>query len=170
MNVADISQHLADLARVIDKSGGKTVARDLHAIAEGLTPFAEQTLTAFSLFLAKAHEYHTTGTLTAASKPARKTSPRAPRVKADPMEIAAAVRTLYDRANDLSLTTEFIDSELNRMNGLTKDGLLKVCDAMELVGMKSKKVPDIQAAIRQKVIDRRGTAQRAAMLDEPPPP
>jgi len=167
VNVADLRQHLDDLAKLLDASGGKSVAKDFAAIAEGLAPFSTQPLAEFSRFLVQAHEYHTTGTLAAAGKPARKAAPRAAKVKVDPAEIAAAVRALYDRANDLSLTMEHIDAELAKMSGLSKDGLLEVCGAMELVGLKSKKVDEIRASIRQKVLDRRGAAQRVGMIEEP---
>src|SRR5262249_40909748 len=149
MNVANLQQHLANLAKLFDASGGKSVAKDLDALATALTPFAAQSPAEFTRFLALAHEYHTTGKLSPPPKAPRKAA--ANPARAAPGEVAATIRSLYDRAGDLSLTMEQIDTELAKMNGLTKDGLLKVCEAMELAGMKSKKVPDIRAAIGQKI-------------------
>src|SRR5258708_1289776 len=110
MTVADLKQHLADLSRLLDSSGAKSVAKDLAAAADGLRPFAGQSIGEFVRFLAAAHEYHTTGKLTAPAKPTR--APRTAKAKADPTEIAANIRVLYDRSGDLSLTMQQIESEL----------------------------------------------------------
>lgn len=164
MNVADVQQHFVSLARLIESSGGKA-AKELVQVADCLAPFGSQSLPDFTRFLALAHEYHTTGTLAAAAKPARQ--PRATKTKADPAEVAAAVRAIYDRAADLSLSMDQIETELAKMNGLQKAGLLVVCEAMELGGLKNKKVDEIRAAIGQKIKDRRGAAQRADMIQNP---
>ncbi|HLW66249.1 MAG TPA: hypothetical protein VKS79_13130 [Gemmataceae bacterium] len=166
MTVGDLKQHLADLAKLLDASGGKQVAKDFAIMADGLAPFAAQSPAEFARFLAVAHEYHTTGKLTAPEKAPRAAKPRQP--KADAGELATAIRQLYDQASDLSLPMERVDSELAKLAPLTKDGLLTVCEAMELFGMKSKKKDEIAAAIRQKVLDRRSAAQRAAMIQNPP--
>jgi hypothetical protein len=56
-----------------------------------------------------------------------------------------------------------IETELQTLAGLTKEGLLHVAERMELAGMKARKVTDIRAAIRQKIYDRRSSAQRERM-------
>lgn len=166
MTVADLKQHLSDLAKFLDATGGTRVAKDLAAAADGLAPFADRTIADFAKLLALAHEYHTTGKLTPPPKAPR--AAKAPKVKADPAEVAAAVRGIYDRAGDLSLTMDEIDASLAPLAGLTKPGLLVVCDRMELAGMKAKKVDDIRAAMRQKILDRRSSAQREQMIHGPP--
>jgi hypothetical protein len=75
---------------------------------------------------------------------------------------------VYEQASDLSLPLERIEAELAHLDVLAKDGLLTVCARMELFGMKNKKKDDIIAAIRQKILDRRSAAQRAAMIQNPP--
>jgi hypothetical protein len=166
MTIADLKQHLSDLAKLLESSGGKQVAKDIALMAEGLAPFAGQSPAEFAQFLARAHEYHTTGQLTAPAKAPRAAKPRQP--KADQNEVATAVRQVYEQASDLSLPMERIESELARLSGLTKDGLLTVCERMELFGLKSKKKEEIAGAIRQKILDRRSAAQRAAMIQNPP--
>lgn len=162
MIVHDLKQHLHDLSKLLESSGAKSAAKDLGVAAEALAPFGAQSITEFGRFLAKAHEYHTTGTLSA---PARR--PRTSKAKADPNEVAASIRNLYDRSGDLSLTKEQIDADLAPLTGLTKPGLLVVAERMELAGLKAKKVDEIRGAIRQKILDRRSSAQREQMTAQP---
>ena len=166
MIVADLKQHLADLAKLLDATGGKTVAKDLASIADGLTPFASQSLPEFSKFLALAHEYQTTGKLSApatAPRAASKSAANAPNVE----EIAQRLRSLYDRAGNLSITMLQIETDLGQLKGLKKDGLVRICDVLELMGMAKKTIPIITGAIRQKILDRRSAAQRAEMIQNP---
>lgn len=163
MTVADLKQHLADLARLLESTGGKTVARDLVAIAEGLTPFAAQALPEFSKFLALAHEYHTTGKLSAPPKAARAGKSAAPNVE----ETVQRVRRLYERAGDLTMTMLEIETQLGSLKGLKKDALVRVAEALDLVGTGKKTIPLITAAIRQRILDRRSAAQRATLIDNP---
>jgi hypothetical protein len=126
----------------------------------------DRTVADFAKLLALAHEYHTTGKLTPPAKAPR--AARTAKIKADPAAVATSVRQLYDRAGDLSLTMDEIESALAPLAGLTKPGLLAVCDRMELAGMKARKVDDIRAAVRQKIVDRRSSAQREQMIHGPP--
>ncbi len=96
--------------------------------------------------------------------PPRATRAAARPGKVDPVDVASAIRQLYDRSGDLSLTLPKIEAELSSLAGLTKTGLLVVCERMELAGMKGKKVDAIRAALRQKVLDRRSSAQREQMI------
>jgi hypothetical protein len=167
VTVANLKQHLNDLARFLEATGGNKVAKDLAAAADGLAPFADKSVADFSKLLALAHEYHTTGKLSPPPKATR--APRATKVKLDAAEVAADIRSLYDRAGNLSDTMEQIDAEVARLTGLQKAGLLVVCERMEMAGMKNKKLDDVRAAIRQKILDRRSSAQREQMIDGPPP-
>jgi len=168
MNVGDLKQHLSDLAKLLDAAQGKQVAKELNLIAGGLTPFASKSLADFVQFLALAHEYHTTGKLSAPAKQAKTKAPKVAKTKPNPDEVAIAIRQLYDRSGDLSLSKEQIESGLAPLAELNGKGLLKVADVMEIFGMKSKKVGEVQAAIRQKVLDRRTAAQREDMIRNPP--
>jgi hypothetical protein len=169
MTVADLKQHFADLAKLLDASGSKQVAKDFGVIAEGLTPFAGQSLPEFTRFLAQAHEYHTTGKLSAPPKAPRTKAPKTAKTKPNPEEVAVTVRQLYDHSGDLSLTMEQIESGLAPLADLSKEGLLKVAEVMEIFGVKSKRMDVIQSAIRQKILDRRSSAQREEMIRNPPP-
>ncbi len=52
MKVADLQQHLADLARLLDSAGvKKEVVGDLNAIRDGLSPFRDLPLKGFADFL-----------------------------------------------------------------------------------------------------------------------
>lgn len=165
MNVADLRQHLLDLSKLLDVSGGKTAAKDLTGLAEALAPFTTQTPAEFTQFLARAHEYHTTGKLEAPVRASR--ASKAAASKADPGEVVTLIRSLYDRAGDLTLTISQIETDLAHLKKLKKEGLLQVCSALELEGMAKKTVAVIIGAIRQKILDRRSAAQRAQMILNP---
>ena len=173
MKVADLQQHLADLGRLLEASGAKTVAADLAAIRDGLGPFRELPLKGFAEFLARAEAYSRgevplappKGGRSSGSKPA---SSRAAKTPAPDVGILAReVRELYDRVADPAVTAEQIDALAGRLGGLTKDGLVAVAEVIDLKGMKAKTKPDILGAIRQRFHARKGATQRAGLLDRP---
>ena len=71
MIVADLQQHLTDLAKLLEANKAASAAKDLQTLGAALAPFKDQSPTDFTRFLALAHEYHTTGKLTAPTKAAR---------------------------------------------------------------------------------------------------
>lgn len=82
---------------------------------------------------------------------------------------ADTIRSLYDRSGDTSVPMAEIEQTLKPLDGMDKPGLLRVAQAMELAGMKAKSREAIAQAIKQKVLDRRSSAQRERMiLDEMP--
>ncbi len=49
MNISDLQQHFADLARLLESAGSKSTAKELGALTEGLAPFKMMTLRAQGL-------------------------------------------------------------------------------------------------------------------------
>jgi hypothetical protein len=174
MKVSVLQQHLADLARFLEASGAKTVAAELGAIRDGLTPFRELPLKGFAEFLGRAEAY-SRGEVPVtppkggrkAPSPAGKPPGKAPALDADGLTREA--RELYDRVSDPSITGEQIDALTGRLGGLTKGGLVAVAEAIDLVGMGTKKKDDIVAAIRQRFHARKGATQRAGLIDRQTP-
>jgi hypothetical protein len=57
---------------------------------------------------------------------------------------------------------------MKRLEPLTKDALVKVAEGIELVITKSKGKKDIVAMIRQRILSRKGAAQRVNLIDRSP--
>lgn len=169
MTVADLQQHLTDLGRLLRSSGAKQVADELAEVAGHLAPFRDHRLPDFGRFLVQAHQYATSGTVPVASEKGKagKAGPVPP--KPEPGTVAGAVRRVYDRAGDLTLDASEIEAALGPVATLPMPGLKVVAAALELKLPAKTKVDDARSLIRQKVLDRRGAAQRAGMTTLPPP-
>lgn len=168
MNVADLRQHLADLGKLMASSGAKPVAADLAAICDGLAPFEWVSLKDFAAFLVRADAYSRGEVPVVPPKKARKVAgPTQVAPDVDVEAICREMRDLYDRAADPTTTAAIVDGTIGKLNGLKKDDLIQVAAAIELKVAKSKKAGDIIAAIRQRVIARKGATQRAGLLDRP---
>jgi hypothetical protein len=170
VKVADLQQHLVDLAKLLDASGAKGVATDLNAIQTGLTPFRDVPLRTFADFLVRAEAYSRDPVPIVPPKTRQPRASTSRKAKADPAEVVERLRQLYERSGDPSVSTEELDQGLRLLGDLTKDGLLQVADALEIKGLSKKKVPEIREAVRQKVFNRRGASQRASMVDQQPMP
>jgi hypothetical protein len=172
MKVADLQQHLLDLRRLLDAAGGsKTVVNDLDAIQRGLQPFRDAALKDFADFLVRAETYRAGGEVPLKQPPAKKTKePKSvtPKVKApapDADALAREVRQLYDQAASAAVTQELIEEAMGRVGKLTKPGLLVVAAGIELKMGSSTAKDKVIAAIRQRLVDRKGSYQRAGLLD-----
>ena len=172
MKVADLQQHLADLARLLDSAGvKKEVVGDLNAIRDGLSPFRDLPLKGFADFLTRAEAYRSGGEVPVTppkAKAARTSAKTAATAAVDVQAVARQVRQLYDQAADLSATEESMEAALSRLEPLDKKGLVAVAEAIELKGVGSKSKPQIAAAIRQRIVAR-GSSQRVGLLDRPAP-
>src|SRR5579862_8863191 len=159
MNVADLRQHLADLGKVLESAGAKKVADDLGAVSAGLAPFHNLTLKEFAAFLAKAEAFSRGEP---APKPAKRPASRGKTgdVSPDIDVLCRDFRSLYDRAADPSVTEEVIVATMGRLDGLSKSSLFAVALALELNLPKSKSIPQIVAAIHQRIVARKGSKQR----------
>jgi hypothetical protein len=169
MNVGDLQRYLSLQAQCLEAAKAAKAAKDLQAVADQLGHFTQYDVETFSAFLQRAHTYDATGVLPVAPlKPARgkAKAPAAPK-----LELPAAldrVRRLYEHA--VHLSSEEFQQELDRLQGvgkLAKNDLLKVAEALELFGLKNRKKDDILAQIQAKIVNRRGTAQRAEMVFPP---
>jgi hypothetical protein len=169
VTVADIQQHLTDLGRFLRASGAKQVADEVAEVADHLTPFRDHRLADFGRFLARAHQFATDGTIPVVPGKGRGGSVKpGPAPKADAGTVAEAVRRVYDRAGELSLDAAEIEAALGPVAALPMPGLKVVAAALELKVPAKAKVDEARGLIRQKVLDRRGAAQRAGMTSLPP--
>jgi hypothetical protein len=172
MNVADLRQHLADLSKLLASSAAKGVASDLTAISDGLAPFRELPLKEFAAFLVRAEAFSRGEVpITPVKKPRSGASGSSTKMQAaDSPDVAALVlevSDLYGRAADPSVTHDAIDSFVKRLSQLNKTGVQAVAQAIELKVPKSKSAKDIISAIHQRIVARKGSTQRAGLLDGP---
>src|SRR5207302_1039680 len=95
-------------------------------------------------------------------KKKRTTTPKASAPNVE--ELTQQVRDLYGRAADPAVTTEHIDALAAQLKKLDKGALVSIAEALELKGMKSKKKDDIVGAIQRMITERKGAAQRVALM------
>jgi predicted component of type VI protein secretion system len=164
MNIGDLQRYLALQAECLKAAKAGKAAQDLQTVADRLAPFAAHGLEAFFAFLERAHTYDTTGVLPVTpAKPVRAKAP--PKPKLDIAGAVARARAVYDQAVHLdpaAFEQEMVN--LQPLAGLTKPDLLKVAESLELFGLKNRKKDEIFEQIRDKIVKRRGSAQRADMV------
>lgn len=170
MKVADLQQHLTDLGRLLGAAGAKGAVGDLAALSDGLGPYRDMPLRKFADFLTRAEAYSRGGVPAARPKGPRGGAARGGGKAAAPDlgALTAEVRDLYDQAPSPSVTEARIDDVLGRARTLTKPALVALAEAIELMGMKARSKDEILKAIRQRVLARKGTAQRADLIDRIP--
>jgi hypothetical protein len=180
MKVADLQQILANLGPLLETCGTKAASvAELRMVRDGLAPFSQLSLKDFAGFLAKAEAF-SRGDVPV--KPPRgggaggtggggggRAGAKAA-VKVDVNAVVQQVRALYNQAAAQSTTEEVIATQTAPLDQLSKDGLVVVAEAIELMGMKAKKKEEIAAAIRQRIRARRGMSQRVELLDRPAGP
>jgi hypothetical protein len=170
MKVADLQQHLADLKGLLERAGVRgAVLTDLDAIGKGLAPFRERPLREFADFLVRAEAY-SRGEVPPQAPKGRGRSPAAGKDKApapDAAALAQEARRLYDQATDPAVTTEVVRGLAARLGKLTADGLRTVAEAVELKVAKSAKKAAILEGIERRILDRKGSWERAGLLDRP---
>ena len=173
MKVADLQQHLGDMARLLESAGVKReVVGDLNAIRDGLVPFRDLPLRGFADFLARAEAYRSGGEVPMSppkAKPQKAASKAGTTLTVEVQALARQVKHLYDQAADPSTNEASIDAILNSLEPLDKKGLVTVAEAIDLKGFGSKTKPQIAAAIRQRILARKGSSQRVGLLDRPGP-
>jgi hypothetical protein len=158
VTVADLQQHISDLSRLLAAAKAGSIAADLVAIRDGLEPFKRHTLQDFASFLGQAFAYHRDGIVPVGKKPA------APRSKAakDPEVARRAIERvlgLYNRATDPAVTREAIEEAVQALEPQTKAELDKVAGQMGF-SQKFKLKGDVLKALRQRILERKGTYER----------
>jgi hypothetical protein len=162
MKVADLQQHLAELARLLEVAGTKKgVVSDLDALREGLEPFREQTLRDLAGLLQRAGR----GEDSAGGGKKKSRTPKgstAPSALAD--ELTRRTKDLYELAASPTVTEEEIDVLAGDLLGLTGPELLGVAAAIGLRLGKTNK-PATVKAIKKRILDRKGASQLAGLVD-----
>lgn len=160
MKVSDLQDLLTHVGHLLESAGGRGAA-ELAEFRESLQPFRDFTAKEFSKQLVK---------LANPDQPKPKAGGRKGKAGAVDLDaLQRQVQHLYASAPDQSTTIEQIDEAMQRLEPLTKDALVMVAESIGLVGMKNlKKKADIVSAIRQRIVARKGTAQRANLLDRVP--
>jgi hypothetical protein len=173
MKVADLQQHLADLKKLLSSAGvNKTILGDLEDIHAGLQPFQETSLKDFANFLQRAEQYRAGGEVPIKPPSGRKRKdPKPVKDKTpapDATALAREVRQLYDQAATPAVSLAMIEDAMVRIGGLSKDGLVIVAKAVDLKISGSATKPKIVDTIRRHLVDRKGSFQRAGLLDREP--
>jgi hypothetical protein len=167
MKVSDLQQYFTDLAKLLNATDCKKSTAEITKIAEGLRPFQAFELGDFASFLIRAEEYSRTGLMpVAASKRASRS--RAP---AKPNPELAALRSevlhLYGSASSPGVDMQLIEALEPKLGALSKDDLLAVAEAIDLVGMKSKSKAQISSAIVNRIRSIKQSSIRTAISDRP---
>jgi hypothetical protein len=176
MNVADLQRHLTDLRRLLEAAGVKgAVITDLEAIGDGLVPFQHHSLRDFAGFLVRAEAFSRGEVPVTPPRSRRTTTAPRPRGKQkapppDPAALAQEAKRLYDQATDPAITADMVDTLATRLGELSKAGLMTVAAVLELKVAKSATKDDIVKAIPRWIMDRKGSYQRAGLLDKPAGP
>jgi hypothetical protein len=171
MNVANLQRHLADLKTLLEESGVKgAVLTDLGAIVEALKPFQSHPLKDFADFLVRAEAFSRGEVPVTPPKGQRAVKPSTTKAKEaapDVSSLTHEAKRLWDQAAEPSVTVEMIESLAGRLAKLSKPGLETVAGALELKLAKSASKPAILQAIKSRILDRKGSHQRAQLLDRP---
>lgn len=165
MTVGDLRQHLAALGRLLEASGAKSVGSELQTVGDKLAPFQNVSLVAFSDFLVRAEAFSRGEVPIVVPRPAQRGPGKQPSPGIEPL--AREAEDIYERSATPDVTVEQIESFLARLAPLAKSGLITIAERIGLKGMGSKTKPDIQAAIRRRIQDRKGASIRATMGDRP---
>lgn len=177
MTVGDLSQHLADLSRLLLASGAKNVAGELEQIEKGLQPFRQHSLKDFAAFLVRAEAFSRGEVpVVPAKRTVRATSGTAARATVDVAPFVQEASRLYQHAIEPSTTEAMIEDFVQRLSALTVEGLRDVAAVVDLKlatrPAKKKALDDI----RKRILGRKGSFQRAhldrppVMANEAPPP
>lgn len=170
MKVSDLQRLLEQLGTLLETAGAKVATvSELKTVREAMTPLSQLSLKEFATFLVKAQA--------APDGEAASRSPRSSRGGSatkpsgggaiDLNSTIQEVCRLYDRAADPATTEELIAEKTAPLKQLSKDNLVMVAEAIELMGMRAKKKDEIATAIRQRILARKGATQRAGLIDRP---
>jgi hypothetical protein len=110
MNVSELQQFIRSLHAPLSAAGApRKITDDLERIVAGLEPFRDRPLAEFADFLVRAEEYHRTGVI-----PGRRRQ-KQPVDQNKVMEAAQNFKALCERALDPDVSSESLETELNRM-------------------------------------------------------
>lgn len=157
MTVGTLQKHLRDLAGFLATTGGKKVAEDLTAVADGLSLFADQQFGEFAAFLKTADEYRRTGVLPVKASPSSK-----PKAESALLPAArSSLGELYAQAR--TLTADQIRSGVDAATKKLKAPELKQLAEVVEIGSRVNKLtmPKIVEAILKAVMDRKDMADRS---------
>lgn len=163
MTVDELRETLIQLGRLLQAADAKKgTVSGLAEFVELAAPFGPLSLKAF-VKLAEAGQKPP-----ADRPPGQGRGGAAPKADAD--ALARDLAALYERAGGLEVSEEQLRAACAPLGGLTKDGLVRVADAVGLVGMKAKAKGDIADAITARLLGRKGAATRRELIDRPPAP
>lgn len=159
MQVKDLQPFLNDLGRFLEQNGGKTVGKEMSRFSEGLSPFADMTISQLSDFLKQAEEYKRTGILSSAKKSSRGSKkPDEQKVK----QWAQRLSKLREEAISESVTYTQIEDEVKKANKEnTKPELVAIAHELGLPGsFKTKK--ETKEEIYRLIAERKESHQRTS--------
>jgi hypothetical protein len=158
MTVKELNETLTQLVALLQAANAKS------ATITGLNEFIISTQTFGDLNLKAFVKLAETGrTPAATASPTRSLGKQT----VDTNALAADIVNLYQRAGEPAVTEEQIRTAGGRLTSLKKDGLLKLAEAIGLLGMKSKTVKEIAAVITNRLLDRKGASIRGQLIARP---
>jgi hypothetical protein len=173
MRIADLQDCFASIRQMICAAGAnQSVLNELDAITRGLAPFREFALKDFADFLIRAEAFSRGEVpIVVSSRGGSKSgrakggTPKEPKV--DVQVLVAEARRLYDHASSANTTNQIIDEFVRKLSVLTKPQIVQVASATDFkVPGKMTKAEAIEA-VKQRIIDRKGSYQRAGLIDRP---
>jgi len=154
--IADLQLHLRHLSEFLAAAGSKKLADELKDLSDKLEPFKDTKLKAFGDILTKADTAAPGGPGPGGKGASRKTL-ASPTDEAQ--RLFERVRHQYHNAPDPSVTLEDIEAtaqELELLSEAQLDDLAKQIEIHQQFQSRAKAIK----AIRQKLLDRKGAAER----------
>ena len=159
MTVKELNETLTQLVALLKAANAKaTTMQGLSEFIESTATFSDLNLKAF-VKLAEAGRNPPVSVSTSTRNSTK--------VTADTNAIASEVVNLYHRAGEQSVTEEQIRKACDKLASFKKDGLLKLAEGIELLGMKNKTIKDIVAGITNRLLERKGAAIRGQLIQRP---
>lgn len=166
MKIDHLQRYIGHLAILLDASDGKKAATGLREVVEALEEFQDMEIPAFAQFLKTAAEYKRTGVVPiTATKAAGRGKAAAPKESANPAAIRADIQKLYHDASNPATTIEMIEAVHEKLKPLKKPDLVAVAEAIGLVGMNKKTMPEITKTIVDRIRNIKQAALRTSIID-----
>lgn len=157
MNVAALQSFLKNTATILEQAEGRTIAKELEQVCQGLEPFKELRVKEFAEFLVRAEQYTRDPNLLLLG---RGRSRRAVQpINAEKVRTAAlAIRALEDRATDDSVSLADIKAQLIQVGQpLTKEEAVEVAKEVGVTPSRMTRAAALRE-IRHRLEDRKRAA------------
>jgi hypothetical protein len=160
MTVGQLLAHLRSLAQLLEAGGARSAA-ELHALCEALSDRNTLSLSAWVAELRSPAPV----VATPASEPPLARPTTSKKVSPELEALSRETQQMYESASSPLVTHELVDQLITRLSGLSKENLLSVAERIGLKGLMNKNKKQIQEAIKDRILKRKGVIIRASMSD-----